>query len=330
MLDLRRRDFVTLLGGAGLLCAAKARWARAQQAAMPVVGFLNSTSPGPHAPMVAAFREGLAEIGYVEGRNVAIEYRWAEGEYDRLPSLAADLVSRQVSVIAATSTPAALSVPITTIPVVFTTGNDPVKLGLVSSLNRPGGNITGSTFFNNALGPKRLEILRELAPSAKVLAMLVNPSNPNTESDTVQVQVAARSLGLQVLTVTASNERDFDAAFASLVERRVAALIVNSDPFFYSRRDQLTALAARHAVPAIYEVREFCAAGGLLSYGTSVTAAYRQAGVYTGRILKGERAGDLPIQQPVKFEFVINLKTAKALGLEVPDRILVAADEVIE
>jgi putative ABC transport system substrate-binding protein len=328
---MRRREFITLLGGAA--AAPLLLWplaARAQEATTPVIGFLNSTSPGPHSPMVAAFRGGLAETGYVEGRNVAIEYRWAEGRYDRLPTLAADLVRRQLSVIAATSTPAALAVPITTIPIVFTTGNDPVKLGLVSSLNRPGGNITGSTFFNNALGPKRLQILRELAPNANLLAMLVNPSNPNTQSDTVQMQLAARSLGVQILIVTASNETEFDAVFANLVEQRVAALIVNSDPFFYSRREQLTALVARHAIPAIYEVREFTAAGGLMSYGTSVTDAYRQAGVYVGRILKGESPGDLPIQQPVKFEFVINLKAAKTLGLEMPDRILVAADEVIE
>jgi ABC-type uncharacterized transport system substrate-binding protein len=323
---LKRRDFITLLGGAVAWPLA----ARAQQAAMPVIGFLNGTSPGPHAPMVAAFRQGLGEIGYVEGRNLAIEYRWAEGQYDRLPALAADLIRRQVSVLAATSTPAALAVPITTIPIVFTTGNDPVKLGLVSSLNRPGGNITGSTFFNNALGPKRLQILRELASNAEVIAMLVNPSNPNTESDTVQMQTAARSLGVQVVTVPASNERDFDAAFAHLAEQRVAALIVNSDPFFYSQRGLLTALAARHALPAIYEVREFTAAGGLMSYGTSLADAYRQAGVYVGRILRGESAGDLPIQQPVKFEFVINMKTAKALGLTVPNSMQLLADEVIE
>ena len=304
--------------------------ARAQQTAMPLIGFLNSTSPGPHAPMVAAFRQGLGETGYVEGRNLAIEYRWAEGQYDRLPALAADLIRRQVSVLAATSSPAALAVPITKIPIVFTTGNDPVKLGLVSSLNRPGGNITGSTFFNNTLGPKRLQILRELAPNADVIAMLVNPSNPNTESDTVQMQLAARSLGVQVVVVPASNERDFDAAFARLGEQRVAALIVNSDPFFYSQRGVLTALAARHALPAIYEVREFPAAGGLMSYGTSLPDAYRQAGVYVGRILRGESAGDLPIHQPVKFEFVINMKTAKALGLTVPNSMQLLADEVIE
>jgi ABC-type uncharacterized transport system substrate-binding protein len=327
MLDLRRRDFITLLGGAA---AAWPLAARAQQPQMPVIGFLNSTSPGPHAPMVAAFRQGLGETGYVEGRNLAIEYRWAEGQYDRLPALAADLIRRQVSVLAATSSPAALAVPITKIPIVFTTGNDPVKLGLVSSLNRPGGNITGSTFFNNTLGPKRLQILRELAPNADVIAMLVNPSNPNTESDTVQMQFAARSLGVQVVVTPASNERDFDAAFARLAEQRVAALIVNSDPFFYSQRGQLTALAARHALPAIYEVREFPVAGGLMSYGTSLPDAYRQAGVYVGRILRGESAGDLPIHQPVKFEFVINMKTAKALGLTVPNSIQLLADEVIE
>src|SRR5262245_1467326 len=323
---MKRREFITLLGGA----AAWPLAARAQQPSIPVIGFLNSTSPGPHAPMVAAFRQGLREIGYVEGKNLAIEYRWAEGEYDRLPALAADLIRRQVSVIAATSTPAALAVPTTTIPIVFTTGNDPVKLGLVSSLNRPGGNITGSTFFNNALGPKRLQILRELASKADVIAMLVNPSNPNTESDTVQMQIAARSLGVHVVTVSATNERDFDATFAHLADQRAAALIVNSDPFFYSHRGLLTALAARHALPAIYEVREFTAAGGLMSYGTSLPDAYRQAGVYVGRILRGESPGDLPIQQPVKFEFVINMTTAKALGLTVPNSMQLLADEVIE
>jgi putative tryptophan/tyrosine transport system substrate-binding protein len=324
---MRRREFITLLGGAA---AAWTIAAKAQQPVMPVIGFLNGTSPGPHAPMVAAFREGLGEIGYVEGRNLRIEYRWAEGQYDRLPALAADLIRRQVGVIAATTTPAALAVPLTSIPIVFTTGNDPVKLGLVSSLNRPRGNVTGSTFFNNTLGPKRLQILRELAPNADVIAMLVNPSNQNTESDTVQMQVAARSLGVQVVLVPASNERDLDAAFARLAEQPVAALIVNSDPFFYSQRGLLTALAARHTLPAIYEVREFTAAGGLMSYGTSLPDAYRQAGVYVGRILRGETAGDLPIHQPVKFEFVSNIKTAKALGLTVPNSMQLLADEVIE
>jgi putative tryptophan/tyrosine transport system substrate-binding protein len=321
-----RREFITLLGGV----AAWPLAARAQQSAMPVIGFLHSTSPGPHAPMVAAFRQGLSETGYFEGRDLAIEYRWAEGQYDRLPGLAADLIRRQVSVLAATTSPAALAVPVTKIPIVFTIGNDPVKLGLVSSLNRPGGNITGSTFFNNTLGPKRLQILRELAPNADVIAMLVNPSNPNAESDTVQMQLAARSLGVQVMVVPVSNERDFEAAFARLPEQQVAALIVNSDPFFYSQRGLLTALAARHALPAIYEVREFTATGGLMSYGTSLPDAYRQAGVYVGRILRGESAGDLPVLQPVKFEFVINIKTAKALGLTVPNSMQLLANEVIE
>jgi putative tryptophan/tyrosine transport system substrate-binding protein len=271
---MKRRAFITLLGGAAVAWPVAVR---AQQTAMPLIGFLNSTSPGPHAPTVAAFRQGLGETGYVEGRNLAIEYRWAEGQYDRLPALAADLIRRQVSVLAATSSPAALAVPTTKIPIVFTIGNDPVKLGLVSSLNRPGGNITGSTFFNNTLGPKRLQILHELAQNADVIAMLVNPSNPNTESDTVQMQFAARSLGVQVVVVAASNERDFDVAFTRLAEQRVAALIVNSDPYFYSQRGLLTALAARHALPAIYEVREFAAAGGLMSYGTSLPDAYRPA-----------------------------------------------------
>jgi putative tryptophan/tyrosine transport system substrate-binding protein len=331
---MRRREFITLLGG---MAAPLLPWplaARAQQAAMPVVGFLGSTSPGSLSDSVSAFHGGLSETGYVEGRNVAIEYRWAEGQYARLPGLVADLVHRQVAVIAAIDgLPSAMAAraATATIPIVFFTGGDPVQLGLVASLHRPDGNLTGVTSLNVEVGPKRLELLHELLPTATVMALLVNPTSPSTtESITKDALAAAHALGLQLHVLNASTERDFDAVFAKLIQLRAGGLVIAPDAFFISRSEQLGALALRHAVPAIFQYREFAAAGGLMSYGGSRTDAYRQVGVYTGRILKGEKPSELPVQQVTRVELFLNLKTAKALGIMVPLPLSGRADEVIE
>jgi putative tryptophan/tyrosine transport system substrate-binding protein len=327
MSDMRRREFITLLGGA----AAWPLAARAQQSPTPVIGFLNGGSPD--AKRVAAFRRGLNESGYVEGHNVTIEYHWAEGQYDRLPALARDLIRRQVTVIAATSTPAAMTAKAatTTIPIVFTTSSDPVQLGLVASLSRPGGNLTGATQLNIEVTPKRLEILHELLPTANLFALLVNPTNPYTEILSRNVQGAARTLGLQLNILHASTEHDFDAVFATSVQLRSGGLVIGGgEVFLDSRHGQLAALALRHSVPTIYQGRDFALAGGLMSYGGTTMDSYRVAGLYAGRILKGEKPADLPVQQVTKVELFINLKTAKTLGLEVPATLLARADEVIE
>jgi putative ABC transport system substrate-binding protein len=326
---MRRREFITLLGGG----AAVAAWplaARAQQPSMALVGLLSGSQRDDRE--ISAIRQGLKEAGYVEGRNLAIKYRSADGHFDRLPALAADLVADAVAAIVALAPPAAVAAKAatSTIPIVFATGADPVELGLVSSLNRPGGNVTGVTFFVNTLGAKRLELLRELFPGATVISFLINPRNPTSDSQTRDVQAAARAFGVELLILNAGSEREIDAAFASLVEQRANAIIVGADSFFSSRRDQLVGLAARHALPAMYFVREFVDIGGLISYGASVTDAYRLTGGYAGRILKGEKPADLPVQQTVKFELAINLKTAKALGLTVPLIMQTSADEVIE
>ena len=326
---MRRRELMLLLGGA----IAAARPLRAQQKAMPVIGFLGNTSLDPNSPFMAAFRQGLSETGYVEGQNVAIQYRWAEDRYDRLPALAADLVAHKVDVIVTsggvTSAPAAKNAT-STIPIVFEIGVDPVERGLVASFARPGGNLTGVTILTAELNPKRFELLSELVPQAAVIALLVNPNNASAERVIRDVQEAARAKGVQLDILKAGAEDEFETAFASLVQLQAGALLIGNDPFFFSRRDQLVALAARHAVPAMYEWREFVAAGGLISYGTSLAGMNRRAGAYVGRILAGARPADLPVQQPTNFELVINLKTAKALGLTVPQSILARADEVIE
>jgi ABC-type uncharacterized transport system substrate-binding protein len=323
---MKRREFITLLGGT----AAWPLMARAQQTTMALVGLLSGTHRDDRE--ISAIRQGLKDAGYIEGRNLAIKYRSADGHFDRLPALAADLVADPVAAIIALAPPAAVAAKAATktIPIIFATGADPVELGLVSSLNRPGGNVTGVAFLFNTLGAKRLELLHELVPSATVNGFLINPRNPTSESQIRDVQAAARALRVELLIQNAGSERDTDAAFATFVEQRADAVIIGADSFFVSRRDQLVGLAARHALPAVYFLREFAEIGGLISYGASITDAYRLSGGYAGRILKGEKPADLPIQQTVKFESAINLKTAKALGLQIPDKLLVAADEVIE
>jgi putative ABC transport system substrate-binding protein len=326
---MRRREFITLVGGA-------VGWpliAHAQESATPVIGFLNGASPEVYAPYVAAFRQGLKEAGYIDGQNVAIEYRWAEGHYERLPALAADFVRRLVSVIAATSTPTNLvaKAATSTIPIVFTTAGDPVKLGLVASLSRPGGNVTGVTQLTGEIVPKRLEFLHELVPAATVMALLVNPADPALAASALEeTKSAARKLGLELHILHASTESDFDTVFEKLMQLRASGLVISPGAFFINHSRQLAALALRHLVPAISGYRQFVAAGGLASYAGDLTESYRLAGIYTGRILKGDKPANLPVQQVTKIELFINLKTAKALGITVPQTLQVAADEVIE
>ena len=324
---MTRREFITLLGGA----AAWPLAARAQQTATPVIGFVRSTTPEDSAPFVAAFRRGLGESDYVEGQNVAIEYRYAFNQIDRLPALMAELVGRQVTVLAATGgTARAAKAATATIPVVFTTGDDPVKAGLVASLNRPGGNLTGVSVFNNRLGSKRLGLLHEMVPSASPIAILVNPTNPDAEDEVKDIQEAARVLGVQVLSVSASKADDLDGAFSTLVHQGARALIIGADAFFTGQRSQIAILAARHALPTMWVARIEVAAGGLMGYGASLFDVYRRAGVSAGQVLKGAKPADLPVQLPTAFDLVINLRTAKALSLDVPPMLLARADEVIE
>jgi ABC-type uncharacterized transport system substrate-binding protein len=326
---MRRREFITLLGG---VAATLPLAARAQQPAMPVVGVLHGASPEGYAPMVTALRQSLSDAGYTEGRNVAIEYRWAEGHYDRLPALAADLVHRQVAVIVTGGTPPAFAAKAvtSTIPIVINVGIDPVQAGLVASLNRPGGNVTGIALLTTELAAKRLELLHELLRTATVIAVLVNPTTPLTASETRGVQQAADSLGLQLHILNASTESEIVRAFGTLLELRAEALVVSVDPFLNNQRKQIVALAARHLVPTIYGLREFAIAGGLMSYGNDLADIYRQCGIYTANILKGARPADLPVQQAARVEFVVNLKTAKTLGLTFPITLLGRADEAIE
>jgi putative tryptophan/tyrosine transport system substrate-binding protein len=325
---MKRREFITLLGGAAV---AWPLGARAQQAAMPVVGFLHSGGLGTRRDQITAFHHGLNEAGYVEGKNVTIEYRSAEDRVDRLPAIVAELVGRQVAVIVANSIAAfAAKAATMTVPIVFASGVDPVRQGLVASFNRPGGNVTGVHFFAGVLGSKRLELLRQLVPKTTSIAVIVNPNTTETEAERSDVRAAAQAIGQQLIVLDVSSDRDIEAVFATLVQRGAGALFVGAGPFLVSRRERLVALATQHTIPAIYPLCEFAAEGGLMSYGASITDAYRQAGIYAARILKGEKPADLPVIQSTKFEFVINLKTAKGLGLTVPDKLLALADEVIE
>ena len=324
---MRRREFIRARSTA----AAWPFAARSQQPSIPVVGFLNTRAPGQDAHLLAAFHAGLKEAGFVEGQNVAVEYRFAEGRNDRLPALAADLVRRQVAVIAANGPAVVAAKAATTeIPIVFSVGLDPVTSGLVASLNRPGGNLTGDTILFDELGPKRLELMRELVPAATLVAVLVNPAYPTAETQSKDMQAAARTLGLEIHILHASTERDFDTAFATLAQLRAGALVIGNDLFFNSRSEQLAALMIRHRMPTIFQTREFAIAGGLASYGGSIKDLYRQVGVYTGRVLKGEKPADLPVHQTTKVELIVNLKTAKALGIAIPISLLGRADEVIE
>jgi ABC-type uncharacterized transport system substrate-binding protein len=326
---MKRREFITLLGGAA---AAWPLAARAQQPALPVVGYLNSAREQQYTHLTALFRQGLAEGGYTEGRNVAVEYRWAEGDYERLPALAADLVKRNVAVIVAHGPPAAKAAKAatSTIPIVFTSGDDPIRTGLVSSINRPGGNVTGVTLVVSQVLTKRVEILHELLPKAGVMAVLVNPNSTLHDVDRQEAAIAARTIGVAMHVLDAAADSDLDRAFAAVAERRVGALAVGADPFFNTRREKIVGLAAQHRIPTMFPFREFPVAGGLMSYGTNLVFGYHASALYAARILKGDKSADLPVQQPTKFEFVINMKTAQALGLEVPPMLLARADEVIE
>src|SRR6516162_1838516 len=333
MLDPKRREFIALVGGGGLLLAAKVKRARGQQPAMPVVGLLGATTPHGYAAQLEAFRQGLSEAGFVEGRNVAIEYRWAEDQYDRLPALAADLVRRQVAVIATlggNASSVAAKAATTTIPVVFHGSVDPVEAGLVTSLNRPGRNVTGVVTLNRDTGQKRLELMHELLPAATTIGLILNPTNAVAKDQSRDLQAAAHTLGLQLRIANASTEQDIDAAFASLSQEQVRGLVIGTDGFLVSQSEQLAALTVRYALPTIFQYRAFVTAGGLMSYGGSVTDSYRLSGVYTGRILKGEKPADLPVQQATKVELIINLKTARTLGITFPITLLGRADEVIE